>query len=204
MIRILGEIPRNVLVAFSGGVDSLAVAHFLKQGGRTVTLLHFNHGCEYSDHIMHQCMKLAAALDLPIVCGLIPNPEPPTGESLEAYWRRERYKFFRLHAHDPHHKVITCHHLDDAVESWVWSSLHGNPHLIQRDYKFLIRPFLLTEKSDFEAYAVKHGLTPVDDPFNRDNRLTRNYIRSNLLPHAYHVNPGLKKVIKKKYLQGQS
>lgn len=204
MIRLLGDIPRSVMIAFSGGVDSLAAAHFLKAGGRDVTLLHFNHGCKFSDHIASQCMRKADELDLSICVGGISNPEPPPGESLEAYWRRERYKFLQSHASGPdlpHRKVITCHHLDDAVESWVWSSLHGNPHLIQRNHNFVIRPFLLTEKSEFEAYAAKHNLSPVDDPFNRDDSLTRNYIRTHLLPHAYHVNPGLKKVIKKKYLK---
>lgn len=207
MIHLLGEIPRTVYLAFSGGVDSLAVAHFLKQGGRDVSLLHFNHGCEYSDDIEAKCRHIAEYLELPLSVGVIANPEPPPGESLEAYWRRERYRFFRVFACGPdfpHQKVITCHHLDDAVESWVWSSLHGNPHLIQRDYKFLIRPFLLTEKADFVNYAERHRLVAVDDPYNRDNRLTRNYIRCNLLPHAYHVNPGLKKVIKKKYLNNES
>jgi tRNA(Ile)-lysidine synthase len=201
VIRLLGKLPHVVHLAFSGGVDSLAAAHFLKRGGRDVTLLHFNHGCEYSEAIMYQCMQKAKELGLAIACGNIPNPEPPPKESIEAYWRRERYKFLESFTGGTVDKVITCHHLDDAVESWVWSSLHGNPHLIQRDYKFLIRPFLLVEKSQLIDYAEENGLKAVDDPFNRDNRLTRNYIRSNLLPHAYHINPGLKKVIKKKYLK---
>ena len=54
MLRLLATIPHKVTVAFSGGVDSLVLAHFLKNGKRDVTLAHFNHGCEYSDQIIDE------------------------------------------------------------------------------------------------------------------------------------------------------
>lgn len=195
MIRILGTIPHKVNLAFSGGVDSLAVAHFLKKGGRDVGLLHFNHGCEHSELIEHKCTELALELGLPITLSDSIVPKPPE-MSLEEFWRVERYKFLRM-SKEP---VITAHHLDDAVETWVWSALHGKPSIIPIENQGVIRPFLLNEKAEFVKYAVKHGLTPIHDPYNDENHLIRNYIRSNLLPHAYYVNPGLKKVIKKKYL----
>lgn len=199
MIHIQGQLPFKVNVAFSGGVDSLAGAHFLKRGGRDVTLLHFNHGCEHSDYIEQQCRLRALQLGCPIEVRRIDIPETPKGQSLEEYWRQERYKFLSIFDADP---VITCHHLDDAVETWVWSCLHGEGKLINYKMGNYIRPFLLTQKCEFEYWAEKFRLKPVDDPYNRELDLTRNYIRSNLLPHAYYVNPGLKKVIKKKYLNG--
>lgn len=197
MIHLQGQLPFKVHLAFSGGVDSLAAAHFLKRGGRDVTLLHFNHGCEHSDLIERQCRQKAVILKCPIEVRRIADANVPPGDSVEAYWRQERYKFLSIFDADP---VITCHHLDDAVETWVWSCLHGEGKLINYTMGNFIRPFLLTEKSEFEWYAEKNGLKPVDDPYNREGHLIRNYIRSNLLPHAYYVNPGLKKVIRKKYL----
>lgn len=195
MIRLLGNVPREIGIAFSGGVDSLAAAYFLNRSGRNITLLHFNHGCEFSDRIEEQCVDLAFFLGLPIICS-DPIAPKPAGMSLEAYWREERYKFLR-HFRAP---VVTAHHLDDAVETWVWSALHGKPTVIPKENEGIIRPFLLTEKAELVSFAERHKLTPVDDPYNREGHLIRNYIRSNLLPHAYYVNPGLKKVIKKKYL----
>jgi len=196
MFKLLTKIPRKINLAFSGGVDSLAVAHFLKRGKHDVTLMHFNHGCEYSDDIETQCVERAKSLGLPIsVCG-IDNPKPPKGQSLEEHWRRQRYSFLRAYPE----QFITCHHLDDAVETWVWSSLHGEGKLIPVQDDKVLRPFLLTEKQQLIDYAEKNGLVPVRDEYNFDNHLTRNYIRANIMPHAYQVNPGLKKVIKKKYL----
>ncbi len=126
----------------------------------------------------------------------MPEGSPNKGQSLEDFWRRARYRFLRSFPE----QFITCHHLDDAVETWVWSSLHGNPKIIPVSDAKVIRPFLITEKQDFQNYADRHGLVAVDDPYNRDFSLTRNYIRANIMEHAYRINPGLKKVIRKKYL----
>lgn len=198
MIQLLTKIPRKINLAFSGGVDSLAAAHFL-QRNHDVTLLHFNHGCEYSDEIEWNCRhRVENHLDgVPIIVKKIEEGQPAKGQSLEDYWRRARYKFLRSFD-DP---FITCHHLDDAVETWIWSSLHGEGKLIPFKDDKVIRPFLLTEKSQLIEYARKNSLIPVGDPYNFDNSLTRNYIRANIMQHAYVVNPGLKKVIRKKYLK---
>lgn len=201
MIHLLGDLPMKINLAFSGGVDSLAAAHFLKRGGRDITLLHFNHGCEFSDEIERGVVMQAKVLDLPLHVTKIADPTKPEGQSLEAYWRGERYKFLNMFAADP---VITCHHLDDAVETWIWSMLAGEGKLINYRMGNYIRPFLTTPKAEFEAYALRHRLHPVADPYNNDLSLTRNKIRHKLLPIAYEINPGLRKVIKKKYLNGNS
>lgn len=196
MIKLLTKVPHRINLAFSGGVDSLAVAHFLKNGKRDLMLLHFNHGCEYSDQIEKECLERAESLSLPIVVKKIDDGTPNKGQSLEDFWRRSRYRWLRSYS-DP---FITCHHLDDAVETWVWSALHGNPKIIPVSDDKVLRPFLTTEKQSFIDYAERHGLVAVHDEYNFDNALTRNYIRANIMEHAYKINPGLKKVIRKKYL----
>lgn len=199
MIRLLGKIPNKINIAFSGGVDSLVAAHFFKQGKKDVTLFHFNHGCEYSDHIEGECMVRAEELGLNIIVRYNSTPDAPPGVSKEDHWRRQRYKFL-TNTGGP---TMTCHHLDDAMETWVWSSLHGEPKTIPYSRQNIIRPFLLTPKSELVDYATRHNLVPVDDPYNDDLSLTRNYIRANLMPHVKVVNPGLAKVVRKMYLNGE-
>ena len=199
MIKLLMKVPKKINLAFSGGVDSLAAAHFLNRGKHEVTLLHFNHGCQFSNHIEYMVRHVAAndlGGDMPLVVKRIEEGSPDKGQSLEDYWRRARYRFLRSFD-EP---FITCHHLDDAVETWVWSSLHGNGKIIPASDDKVLRPFLLTEKAQLIEYAKKNFLHDVPDPYNWDKTLTRNYIRANIMEHAYHVNPGLKKVIRKKYL----
>lgn len=201
MIRLACKLPFTINIAFSGGVDSVAAAHFLKRGGRDVTLLHFNHGCEYSDDIERGCAEVAHVLGLPMIVGKNENPERPKGRSLEDHWRRNRYNFLRAHSSETV-PFVTAHHLDDAVENWVMTSLHGNPRVIPVSGPKMLRPFLLTEKATLVDYAKRHGLPVVHDPYNQDLGLTRNYVRANLMQHAYVVNPGLNKVIRKMYLRG--
>lgn len=198
MIKILPKIkiPHKITVAFSGGIDSLAIAHFLKRGNKSVTLAHFNHGCEVSDKIETECKALANQLELPILIKRIDEPDIPDGESVENYWRKNRYRWLRSLSD----KVITGHHLNDAVETWIWSSLHGEGKLIPYESGNIIRPFLLTEKKDFNNYCKNHNLQIVEDECNNDLSLMRNYMRKNLIPIVEKINPGINKVIRKKYL----
>lgn len=199
MLKQLFKIPNTICLAFSGGVDSLAVAHFLKTGNKDLTLLHFNHGCQYSNEIEAQCIERAHELKLPIVIGKI-NQERPKKQSLEDFWRRQRYNFLRTYAIENNQKLLLAHHISDSVETWLMTSLHGTPKLIPAYDETVIRPFIITEKQDFQDYATRHNLVPVDDPYNRENHLMRNYIRANVMQHIKYINPGINKVIKKKYL----
>lgn len=206
MIKLTHSIPRveNLKLAFSGGVDSLAAAHFFRRR-KDLTLYHFNHGCEYSDQIADQCLEKARELELPIIIGRVRGKQEK-GQSLEDFWRRERYRFLY---EEVGIDVVTAHHLDDAIETWIWSSLHGEGKLIDPmqqyemdgKYNWLHRPFLLTPKRELVAYAERHGLKPVHDPYNEETGLTRNYIRANMMEHVRVVNPGIEKVIRKKYLE---
>lgn len=200
MIRIHPnvKIPMKVTLAFSGGVDSLAIAHFLKRGNRDVTLAHFNHGCPVSDKIEAQCRDLADHdLELPIIVKKIDDPICPPGKSIEDYWRRNRYRWLR----SLDSVVITGHHLNDAVETWLWSSINGNPSLIPYESGNVIRPFIITPKREFSEYCDKHNLIPVIDECNNDLDLIRNYMRQSLIPVVEKINPGIEKVIFKKYMK---
>lgn len=199
MIRILEKIPNTVTIAFSGGVDSLAIAHFLKNGRKAITLAHFNHGCPVSDAIELGCRELADKLELPIIVKKIDDPDCPVGQSIEDFWRRNRYRWLR----NIDGKVITAHHLNDAVETWLWSAIHGSPKLIPVESGNIYRPFLLTPKREFQAYCDASNLIPVADSCNEDLSLTRNYMRANLIPVVDKINPGIEKVIRKKYLNGE-
>lgn len=202
MIKILPNItiPMKVTLAFSGGVDSLAIAHFLKKGKRDITLAHFNHGCPVSDTIEKDCRTLADTLQCPIIVKRIDDPDCPSGRSIEDFWRRNRYRWLR----SLDSEVITGHHLNDAVETWLWSAIHGNPKLIPAQSGNVIRPFLITPKREFEAYCTEQDLNPIYDACNYDMNLTRNYMRANLIPVVDKINPGIEKVIIKKYLESKN
>lgn len=197
-LKTLIKVPTNVRIAFSGGVDSLVAAHYYKKLNLNVELWHFNHECEHSDLIEHQCRERANSLGLPIVVGTFSDyGKFEKNQSLEDAWRRGRYNFLR----SSEVACVTAHHLDDAVETWIWSALHGNPKLIPMKDDVMYRPFLIIRKDKLYDYAELYDLNPVDDPYNRELDLTRNYMRANMMEHVLRINPGVHKVIKKKYLK---
>ena len=194
MIRLSEKLPRQIAVAVSGGCDSMAALDFLRRS-HDVLVLHYNHGTEHADLaqdvVREYCYKhgLKWAVEKN-------TTKPPKGESLENFWRMQRYGFFDTFRDG--RQVVTCHHLDDVVETWLFSAMHGNPFLIPRNRDCYIRPFLQTRKEDFQKWCDRKNVKFIDDPSNCDTRFMRNFIRHEMVPKVLIVNPGIHKTISKK------
>ena len=196
MIKIQGKIPRQVMIAVSGGVDSMAALDFLRRN-HEVEVYYFNHGTEYGERAEDLVRRYIMKYDLPFQIRGIAQGTKPKRMSKEEWWRDERYKWMDLFSQH-HLPVITCHHLDDCVETWVWSSMHGTGKIIPYRRNGVIRPFRQTRKRDFELWAAMHNVPYLEDDSNADTCYTRNYIRHEMMPHVLRVNPGIHKTIKKK------
>ena len=194
MIRITHDIPRSVTIAFSGGVDSVAVADFLRRN-HSISLLFIHHGTEASTQAFETVTRYSDAWGVPLTIKHINTAKPAT-QSYEEFWRNERYKHF----HEVKQAVITCHHLDDCVETWVWSSMHGCGKLIPATNRNVIRPFRSTRKAEFVSWCERKNLRWSEDASNTDTSYVRNYIRHEMMPHVLRVNPGIHSTIKKKIL----
>lgn len=190
MIKLLFPLPKQVTVAFSGGVDSVAVVDFLSKK-HDVTCAFFHHGTENSNRALEFVGKFCNERNLALFLGVL-NRDKPKDMSHEEFWREERYQYLATLG-----PVITAHHLDDCVETYIWSALHGKPKVPNLVRGNVIRPFLTTPKKDFVDWCVRKDLEWCEDLSNEDERYTRNYIRKNLVPHALKVNPGLHKTVKK-------
>ena len=195
MIHITGKIPKQVAIAVSGGIDSMAVLDFLRRS-RDVVVLHYNHGTPYAPKAEAIVRAYCMQHKLTMVIGRC-NEEMPAGVSKEAWWRDQRYKFFTEATSLP---IVTAHHIDDQVENWIFTSMNGNPFLIPHSRDQFIRPFVTTEKNDFTLWCVRKGVPTIDDPTNDDTKYRRNYIRHTMMPHVFAINPGIKKTILKKIL----
>jgi len=197
MIHLIGKIPERVTVACSGGLDSMVVTDFLLRGHRRVDLIYFNHDTIHGREAEKFVKKFAGSRGLPL---LISRAKGSRGKrSLEEFWRDERYAFFAT-IRSPF--IITCHHLDDAVETWLMSSFSGAGKIIPyRRPPNIYRPFLLTKKSDFQDYATRKKIEWIQDPNNASTAHVRNYVRHNIVPHVLKINPGIRKVVKKKIIE---
>lgn len=194
MIKLLTPLPKKLYVACSGGVDSMAALDFLKRK-HDVTAAFFDHGTTTSlealKFVRNYCMKHSIEL----VDGAVMRARRKN-ESLEEYWRDERYRYFE-YLNEP---VVTAHHLDDAVETWVWSSMHGQPKLPEINRGNVVRPFLTTTKMELVDWCIRKNVPWIDDATNLDTKYMRNYVRHVAMPVIQNINPGIQKTIKKKLI----
>lgn len=191
MIKLLGKVPREVVVACSGGVDSVALLHFLSLKHR-VKAAFFHHGTENSDRAEDFVEKLCEKMSVKLFVGRITESKPKD-LSEEEHWRNCRYEFLSSFRY-----VVTAHNLDDVAETWVWSSLHGTPKLIPYERGNIRRPLLCTRKKDLIEWCTSHRVDWIEDSSNQDTKYTRNFIRKEMMPQVLRVNPGIHKMLEKK------
>lgn len=191
MIKVLGKIPKGEFgLACSGGVDSMAIANFLLNGGYHPNLIYFNHNTEHSDLAEDFVRSYAVTHNLKLFVGK--TDLKPTSNK-EKVWSDLRYEFFS----EFDFPIITCHHLDDCVETYLFSCMRGFQSVIPYSRGNVIRPFLLNEKKVFEKWCLDKNVTFIQDESNFSVDYSRNRIRHNIIPEALKVNPGLKTVVRK-------
>ena len=198
MIKLQGKIPRKVYVACSGGVDSMAAVDFLKRN-HDVFVLHFNHGTHHGMKAMKFVNNYCSDNDIGFLTNTGIDREKHPKESQEEYWRSIRYEWLERCTE---RQIVTAHHLDDCVETWVWSSMHGTGKIIPYNRNDrILRPFRMTRKRDLELWCNLKNVPYITDDSNTDTCYTRNYIRHEMMPNVLRVNPGIHKTISKKIAQ---
>jgi tRNA(Ile)-lysidine synthase len=195
MIKLLAKVPKTIYLGLSGGVDSVGAYTFLSNSKRNIIPVFFDHGTETSKQALSFLKDLYPTLQVGTI-----QKDKDRRESWEEYWRNERYTY--LYALDQ--SVVICHHLDDVVETWLFSSIHGQSKLIPVQTRNIIRPFLITDKSVLKSICIKHKKEWIEDESNEDLSYMRNRIRQKVLPEVLQVNPGIKTTLRKKYLQNAS
>jgi len=198
MIKLQGKLPYYLHVACSGGVDSMAILDFLSNNHHT-DILFFDHGTETSKEAYRFVANYAGENRIGILYGK-PTCSKQKNESWQEYWRNERYKFF----HSVEAPVVTAHHLDDCIETWLLTSMQGQGKIIPYANRNVIRPFRMTRKRDLELWCQLKNTPFVEDKSNKDTRYIRNYIRHEMMPDVLNVNPGIHKTIAKKVNQDES
>ena len=198
MIKILGKFPTTPFhFACSGGADSMTALSFLLAGKHwPESVLYFDHGTKHGEEAYEFVRQFCENNGLIFNSSDIKRYSPKqSNESQEEYWARCRNEYFKAWAPE---LVLTAHNLDDAVEWWVFSSLHGKGKITPFKNENVCRPFLAVSKKDFAQWRQNHPVSWVEDPSNADTHYNRNRIRHELLPIALKVNPGLYTVIRKK------
>lgn len=185
------RLPSKVAVGFSGGVDSVAALNYLAHC-RDVEIVFVDHVTDGLSHLADFASDIANMYGAKFHFHRLSDDHPGDNVSHESWWRHGRYEFF----HSLNIPVVTGHHLDDCVETWIWSALRGVPSIIPYRNKNVVRPFRTSRKEAFVKWAEKKNLTWHEDENNKDDRYTRNFIRNNMIEDCLVVNPGLYKTVR--------
>jgi tRNA(Ile)-lysidine synthase len=199
-----------VLVAVSGGPDSLALAHVLSSLAYSVEIAHFDHGLRLeSAEEAAFVERTAREWGVPFHSGHARPGELQESGSVEAAAREARYAFLLRVATDCGlSRVAVGHTLDDQAETVLMHFLRGSgprglagmrpsrPLSAGGEARaVLIRPLLATRRADIEAYCRRYELEPRQDPSNEDLAIHRNWLRHELIPTLERVQPNLPAVL---------
>ncbi|MBP1967235.1 tRNA lysidine(34) synthetase TilS [Paenibacillus aceris] len=197
-----------VVVAVSGGPDSVALLHVLftlaESFSWKLVVAHVNHqfrGAE-SDAEASFVMELAKSLGLPCEIGVIDVPAYIEETSLngQAAAREKRYDFLHQVAADYRaQRIAFAHHADDQAETVLMrilrgtgpSGLVGMPERRREKKMELIRPFLRIYKSDIVNYCFQHEIRYCKDSSNELRKYFRNQIRLDVMPMLKQYNEQL-------------
>lgn len=189
----------SVIVALSGGADSMALAFFLNsvkdEYGITLSAAHVNHGIRGKsaddDEVFVKDFCEKNNIELHVLHADVPGIAQKTGETHEECGRRIRYEFFQ--SIDDRSLIATAHNLNDNVETLLFRIARGTglkglcaiPPVRGR----IIRPLIECSREEIEKYCADNGIAYVTDETNLSDDYTRNFIRHEILPRFEKINP---------------
>ena len=194
----------NLLLAISGGADSVCLFFALKELGYNVELAHcnFNLRAEESDEDEYFVKELANKYGLKYHVKSFETQKYASEQkiSIQMAARDLRYKWFdELLAVNNLDFVITAHHKDDNVETFFINLIRGTGVNglcgIKAKNKKIIRPLLEISRQEIERYLTKNKIKYRNDSSNSEVKYLRNKIRHQLMPLLKEMNPNIEQTI---------
>jgi hypothetical protein len=197
----------RILIAFSGGPDSVFLYHFLnilkKKFSLEISIVYINHNLRYDVENDLKFVKEFAIendVDYYIESVDVKKYAKENRKSLELAARELRYEAIeRVRKKINYNKIATGHNLDDNVETFVFRLLRGTSLTglkgIPKIRENIIRPILEFEKKEILYFLKQNNLKYIIDYTNNENDFTRNFIRNKIFPDFQKINPNFKQKI---------
>ena len=195
--------PGHVLVALSGGADSMALLNVLlnwPKEGLKVSAVHVHHGLrgEFADRDEQFVRDYCAKHHVPLqvfhedVAALARE----NGFSLEEAGRHIRYqRFEEVRKRIGAHTIVTAHTATDRAETVLMRIIRGTGvdglYGIAERREYTVRPLLACTREEVEAFCAECGIPYVTDETNEDITFTRNRIRYQVMPLLRELNPAV-------------
>ena len=208
---------QKVLLAVSGGRDSVVMTDLFHRAGIPFEIAHCNFNLRPGDCDRDEAFVRRMAECYGVACHVASfdtrAEAAATGESIEEAARRLRYQYFAQIVNSSstlplfHSStlpiVATAHHRDDSIETFFLNLFRGTGiaglHGIRPNSQFsilnsqfsIVRPMLCFSRADIDAYVAEHGLEYVEDYTNAELDARRNRIRHQLMPLLRELYPSV-------------
>ena len=187
----------NILVALSGGPDSVCLLHILARLRSEFNLrlgaIHINHLLRGEEAIEDEnyTKELCRSLDVEIYVERIDiaTIAEKEGQSIELAGREERYKAFnKIKEKFSYNKIAVAHNSNDQAETILMrlmrgSGLEGLTGIKAKREDGIIRPILCLNRNEIEGYCNEYKLEPRIDKSNYEKIYNRNKVRLDILPY---------------------
>ena len=196
----------KILLAVSGGKDSVAMVHLFKKVGFNFGIAHCNFNLRAEESLRDQkfVQKLAEDLNVPFHLQSFDTEiyAKKNQLSIQMAARELRYHYFNdLLATFHYQKVAIAQHQNDAIETVIWNLIRGTGisglHGIKSLRNDIIRPMLCFTSRDIESLVTDHQIDFVEDSSNASTKYARNQIRLNIIPEMKKLNPSLEATFEK-------
>jgi len=191
---------KTILVAVSGGKDSMVLAHLLYQSGFSIAVAHCNFQlrAEASNLDEQLVQNWAKSIDITYHSIRFDTEKEMAlqKKGVQETARQLRYNWFKQLKHQHQYSAIaTAHHANDNAETLLINLCKGTGiagmHGIPPKNGDIIRPLLFASRAIIDEYAIQHQIPYREDASNASTKYTRNAIRHNILPALDSIFPNV-------------
>ena len=181
------EKDTHLLLAVSGGVDSMVMLHFFQQNKSffNFSVAHINHCYNADSQKMENLVKKLCGNKNNLIIKHIKTESIKS--NIESKFRKLRYnELEKIRKEVKADLIVTAHHADDQAETIMMKILNSSGFDglkgIRKRNQNIIRPMYNISKSEIKNYATNNLINYIDDPTNLDISFTRNFLRNNVFP----------------------
>lgn len=181
----------TILVATSGGIDSMVLIDLFIKANYQIAVAHLNHNLRGAASELDESfvIKYCKENNIPFHLKSLDVAKMVETEKINMHQlaRRERYQFFEeICKLNEYSHIATAHHKDDKLEGFFINLIRGaglkGLSGIKLKNRNIIRPLLFATKEDIKSYASSNDIKYREDSSNSKIKYKRNYIRHQIVP----------------------